>query len=340
MILPPEPGSRQEPSRRSASSSRSSRTLPTPAASDRTGIFRSPARWSRWPMPPRPRPSPRRPAGSSARAWRSSGRAALILPSACSTSARPPTPPVIRPGSSATAPLRSRMVLEPGEDTGGDGVAIVAGESPERHVRPSLDCVDEAPTALADGSHDGPAAVEQRAHGGHEPRRQALHLADLVDEIDVDASVHGERGPRRGLEHARIDAILAYARTAAAVDVSHGRAAAVEGDQLEAPAHAPDAHLLGEEPAERRAREPGRDGVDRGGLANSGRPGDQERHGGRAPSRSLPEPELDAPRVSRGSATARLPASSLTISPMKALGIPEAHHGRRGSSTSPGRRGS
>src|SRR5215831_14344594 len=301
MILPPEPGSRQEPSRRSASSSRSSRTLPTPAASDRTGIFRSPARWSRWPMPPRPRPSPRRPAGSSARAWRSSGRAALILPSACSTSARPPTPPVIRPGSSATAPLPSRVVPKPGEDAGGDGVAIVAGESPERHVRPSLDFVDEAPTALADGSHDGPAAVEQRAHGGHEPRRQALHLADLVDEIDVDASVHGERGPRRGLEHARIDAILAYARTAAAVDVSHGRAAAVEGDQLEAPAYAPDAHLLGEEPAERRAREPGRDGADRGGLTNSGRPGDQERHGGRESSRSRRGRGPGAARVGRWS---------------------------------------
>src|SRR5215470_3368151 len=235
-------------------------------------------------MPPRPRPSPRRPAGSGAGAWRSSGRAALILPSACSTSARPPTPPVIRPGSSPTAPLRSRLVPKPGEDAGGDGVAIVAGKSPERHVRSALGLGDEAPTALADGGHDGPAAVEQLAHGGDEPRRQALHLADLVDEIDVEALVYGKRGPRRDLEHAHIDAVLAHAGAAAAVDVSHDRALVGERDQLEPRAHAPAAHLLGEEPAEMRAREPGRHRADHGGLANPRRPGDQQRHGGRTPS--------------------------------------------------------
>ena len=67
------------------------------------------------------------PAGSSPCMALSSGRAAPTLPSACSTSARPPTPPAIRPGSSATARSRSRVVLEPGEDAGGDGVAICRG---------------------------------------------------------------------------------------------------------------------------------------------------------------------------------------------------------------------
>jgi len=47
------------------------------------------------------------------------------------------------------------VVPEPGEDAGGDGVAIVAGEPPERHVRASLDLGDEAPAALATVSPPG-----------------------------------------------------------------------------------------------------------------------------------------------------------------------------------------
>src|SRR5262249_23196596 len=252
------------------------------------------------------------PVGSSPSAARSSGRVAPSWPSAFSTSARPPTPPAIRPGSSATAPSRSRVVPEPGEDAGGDSVAVVAGEPPERHVWAPLDLGDEAPAPLADGGHDGPAGVEQRAHGGHEPRRQALHLADLVDEIDVDASVHGERGPRRDLEHARIDAVLAHACAAAAVDVSHDRAAAVEGDQLEPPAHALAAPPRGEEPTEPRARQPGRHGADRGGLANPRRPVIRSATADER-SRARDGDEDPALLVSAaGQATARLPASSLT----------------------------
>src|SRR5215470_2436602 len=324
------------PAPSSSSAPTSATTTPTRQRRLWTGVRRLP---SRRVIPTAS--APMTPVGSSPCAALSSGRAASILPSACSTSARPPTPPVIRPGSSATAPSRSRVIPEPGEDAGGDGVAIVAGESPERHVRTSLDFGDEAPAALADGGHDGPAGVEQRAHGGHEPRRQALHLADFVDEIDVDLSVHGERGPRRGLEHGRIDAILAHAGTAAAVDVSHDRALAVEGDQLEPSARAPTAHLLGKEPAETRARELGRHGADRGGLANSGRPGDQERHGGRAPSRALPgSGPGTAADVGRGSgdraASGQLP-DDLTH---EALGPPRSIMGLARIRYSPGRSGS
>src|SRR5215470_11697005 len=189
------------------------------------------------------------PVGSSPYVAPSSGRAAPILVSACSTSARPPTRPAIRPGSSAMAPSPSPMVPEPRKDAGRDGVAIVAGEPPERHVRAALDFGDEAHATLADGGHDGPAAVEQLAHGGDEPRRQALHLADLVDEIDVDAWAHGKRGPRRGLEHPRIDAVLARSRGARAVDGRYDRPRAIERNQPEPRAHDAAAHLLSEEPA-------------------------------------------------------------------------------------------
>jgi hypothetical protein len=47
------------------------------------------------------------------------------------------------------------VVPEPGEDAGEDGVAIVAAEPPERHVRASLDLGDEAPAALATVSPPG-----------------------------------------------------------------------------------------------------------------------------------------------------------------------------------------
>src|SRR5215472_14813167 len=267
------------PAPSSSSAPTSATTTPTRRRRPWTSARRLPSR----PVIPTPSATTT-PVGSSPCVALSSGRAAPTSPSTCSTCVHPPTPPAIRPGSSATAPSLSPVALEPRENAGGNGVAIVAGEPPERHVRTSLDFGDEAAATLADGGHDGPAAVEELAHGGHKPRRQALHLADLVDEIDVDTWAHGERGPRRGLEHARIDAVLSHAGAAAAVDVSHDRALAVERDQLEPLANAPAAHLLGEEPAETRAREPGRYRADHRGLANPGRSGDQQRHSRRPPS--------------------------------------------------------
>ena len=109
---------------------------------------------------------------------------------------------------------------------------------PQRHVAPVFHLSDEAAAALADGSDQRHAGVEQRADGFDERGREAFHLADLVDQIDGDPRANRQRGARDGLERVDVHPILADARRVGTLHVRKGRAPPVEGDQGKAAAAA------------------------------------------------------------------------------------------------------
>src|SRR5438067_1495575 len=109
---------------------------------------------------------------------------------------------------------------------------------------------DETGAALSHGRDDGAGRIEQPGDRIGERARKALHLADLVDEVDGPL-LERERRQRDGVERAHVDAVAADPVRRAQSHAGEPGGAAVETlDPKAQPLAASAPDLVGEEAAE------------------------------------------------------------------------------------------
>jgi len=121
---------------------------------------------------------------------------------------------------------------------------------------------------------DRGARGEQTPHVCDEALRQALHLADLIDEVNL--RLRRERGLDCAIDRCDIDAVFAHALGLREVDMRDHRFGAIERDQPEAAPLAARAHLRGVEAGQLFSRKALRDAPQRGALARAGRARQQQ----------------------------------------------------------------
>src|SRR5438128_9150532 len=99
---------------------------------------------------------------------------------------------VRRPAVNASLP---QALLDPGHYVSGQLIARRARHVPHLNVAPALHLVDEPASALRDGGDKRPSRIEELPRGVDERGREALHLADFVNEI--------YRGPASRIQRVR-----------------------------------------------------------------------------------------------------------------------------------------
>src|SRR5512139_1608118 len=165
--------------------------------------------------------------------------------------------------------------FQPGEDLVRQPVAVFVAHLPQRRAGPALRLGDEALPLLRDRRDDAAIRIQQAPHGGDEARRQALHLADLVDEVDRDFPVRREQRFGAHIERRDIDAVFGHFRAADA-DVREDERSAAEVDQAKAGALPRFAQLLGVKAAHVDVAKPLGDAPNHRGLAHARGAGDEQ----------------------------------------------------------------
>ena len=73
-------------------------------------------------------------------------------------------------------------------------VPIGVGDFPQQGIGTMFHLLDEATTFFADGCHQRLTAVKQFFHGRYKTCRQVLHLADFVNQIQIDIRIRRQCG--------------------------------------------------------------------------------------------------------------------------------------------------
>lgn len=167
----------------------------------------------------------------------------------------------------------------PGGDPSGDPVAVGGRELGKDDVFARLDLGDEPITAARHGRYHRAPRAEELPHGATEERREALHLADLVEEEQVDRGLWRERAARDRFERAEIDPVAADAVRGVEVRPGERPALAVEGLEEKAAPGRPFADLSREEAPDADLGQQGRSSRERGRLARAGTASQQDVRG-------------------------------------------------------------
>jgi hypothetical protein len=131
------------------------------------------------------------------------------------------------------------------------------------------------PPPLTDCCNDWGAAGDQGTHGRNEAIRKALHLADLIHEVDPRGGI-GPKQRHRAIERLDVNAILAHALALREVHMRNDVHSSLEADQPEAHPLSSFADLLGIEAPDPIGPKVVGDAPDHGGLADARHPRDQE----------------------------------------------------------------
>ena len=127
-----------------------------------------------------------------------------------------------------------------GIDISRQAIPVGAGHLQQFDVATNLHLFDEAAAPLADGCDQRLLGLEQRANRRHEARRQALHFANLIYEVDRAVLVWREGDCGEMIQRTHVHPVFADPPAVGDIDMSDDSFGAVKADQTEA---APDALL-------------------------------------------------------------------------------------------------
>src|SRR5262249_41745020 len=102
------------------------------------------------------------------------------------------------------------QIPKPRDDASWQLIAVLPRHLPQLGVRMSLYVYDETRSAQGHCCNQRPAGVEQPYDRLDECAREALHLADFIDEVDA-ALVESQRWLCDALERLEVDAVAADA---------------------------------------------------------------------------------------------------------------------------------
>ena len=147
----------------------------------------------------------------------------------------------------------SGSALDPEEDPARHFVSIPSRDLPEINTRAALDPSGKPTRVAMYGRHERMASIQQLLQRRDEAAREALHLSDFVDQIEIGCILSLQHFADHLVDCSYIHTVPAHAVRGLDVDVRQHAGVAPQGSELEADAASIHADLIRDEPLDSEA---------------------------------------------------------------------------------------